>query len=137
MSTGTAPHYLSEMLPGWMIGGAGVGLALPTILAAATADLPPHRAATGSAVVNMSRQIGTALGVAVLVAVLGTATASDVRAVYASGWWIISGSAILGALAAFGMTPSRRPADTPAAGGEPHGPAASDRSTAPDQSAAR
>ncbi|WP_371797401.1 hypothetical protein [Streptomyces sp. NBC_01718] len=53
------------------------------------------------------------------------------------GWWIISGSAILGALAAFGMTPSRRPADTPAAGGEPHGPAASDRSTAPDQSAAR
>ncbi|MGW0627077.1 hypothetical protein [Streptomyces sp. NPDC002758] len=64
MSTGTAPHYLSEMLPGWMIGGAGVGLALPTILAAATADLPPHRAATGSAVVNMSRQIGTALGVA-------------------------------------------------------------------------
>ncbi|MFD3489815.1 hypothetical protein ACFWWB_04490 [Streptomyces sp. NPDC058690] len=85
----------------------------------------------------MSRQIGTALGVAVLVAVLGTATASDVRAVYASGWWIISGSAILGAPAAFGMTPSRRPADTPAAGGEAHGPAASDRSTASDQSAAR
>ncbi|MFI5629456.1 hypothetical protein ACIA8E_08770 [Streptomyces sp. NPDC051664] len=81
----------------------------------------------------MSRQIGTALGVAVL----GTATAADVRAVYASGGWIISGSAILGALAAFGMTPSRRPADTPAAGGEPHGPAASDRSTAPDRSAAR
>ncbi|MFC8237862.1 hypothetical protein [Streptomyces sp. NPDC056661] len=72
-----------------------------------------------------------------LVAVLGTAMASDVPAVYASGWRIISGSAILGALAALGMTPSRRPADTPAAGGEPHGLAASGRSTASDQSAAR
>ncbi|MET7523162.1 hypothetical protein ACFYSJ_22340 [Streptomyces sp. NPDC005248] len=67
----------------------------------------------------------------------GSSSASDVRAVYASGWWIISGSAILGALAAFGMTPSRRPADTPAADGEPRGPSASDRSTASDQSAAR
>ena len=69
---GPTPHYASEILPGWLIGGAGVGLALPAILSSATADLPPSEAATGSAVVNMSRQIGTALGVSIVVAVLGT-----------------------------------------------------------------
>ncbi len=35
--------------------------------------LPAHRFATGSGLLNMSRQIGLALGVAVLVALLGSA----------------------------------------------------------------
>jgi len=64
---GPDPSYAAEMLPCSIIGGAGVGLALPTILSAATTDLPPARAATGSAIVNMSRQVGTVLGVGVLV----------------------------------------------------------------------
>ena len=73
------PNYLVSMVPSLLIGGAGVGLALPTILSSATADLPPAQSATGSAVVNMSRQVGTVLGVCILVAVLGapaTATAA-------------------------------------------------------------
>ena len=53
--------------------GIGVGLTLPTMMATASSSLPPASFATGSAVVNMIRQIGLALGVAVLVAVLGTA----------------------------------------------------------------
>ena len=66
--------YATELLPGWLIGGAGVGLAMPTLFSTATVDLPPSRTSTGSGVVNMSRQIGTALGVSILVAILGTAT---------------------------------------------------------------
>ena len=40
--------------------------------ATGTSSLPPHSFATGSAVVNMFRQIGLAVGVAVLIAILGS-----------------------------------------------------------------
>ena len=53
--------------------GIGVGLTLPSLASAAASSLPPARFATGSAVLTMSRQIGTVLGVAILVAILGTA----------------------------------------------------------------
>jgi hypothetical protein len=96
------------MLPSSLLSGAGVGLALPTILAAATTDLPAAQAATGSAVVTMSRQIGTTLGVAALVAVLASASpADDGHAAFVQGWWIITSAALLSALAALGMTPRR------------------------------
>jgi EmrB/QacA subfamily drug resistance transporter len=100
--TGDRPAYLSEYLPGWMIGGAGVGLVIPTLTAAGAASLPPERFATGAAVLTMGRQIGAALGVALLVAVLGssTATAAD----FHSAWLITvaGGLAAGGALAALG-----------------------------------
>ncbi len=47
---------------------------LPSLGGAATAPLPPERFATGSALYVMTRQIGIALGVAGLVAILGTTT---------------------------------------------------------------
>ena len=40
LSVGQQPNYTLEILPGWLVGGAGVGLALPTILGSATLDLP-------------------------------------------------------------------------------------------------
>jgi EmrB/QacA subfamily drug resistance transporter len=104
---GEHPRYLSEILPGWLLIGIGVGLALPTILSAATADLPPGRAATGSAVVNMSRQIGTVLGVSVLVAVIGShATYGATHAAFQHAWWIIVAASLVAAASSFGMTPS-------------------------------
>ncbi len=59
---------------GSLISGAGVGLVIPTLTGAGASSLAPERFATGAAVLTMGRQIGAALGVAVLVAVLGTAT---------------------------------------------------------------
>ncbi|MFM9500316.1 MFS transporter, partial [Streptomyces galilaeus] len=115
LRAGTTPHYASEMLPSSLLSGAGVGLAMPTVLAAATTDLPADQAATGSAVVTMSRQIGTTLGVAVLVAVLGSASSTgDARSAFAQGWWILTGAALLSAAAALRMTPrssERAPVD--------------------------
>ncbi|MFI0817413.1 DHA2 family efflux MFS transporter permease subunit [Streptomyces sp. NPDC021098] len=64
--------YASAMLPGMLLTGVGVGLALPTIVTAAITALPPHGFSTGSGVVTMARQIGTVLGIALLVAVMGT-----------------------------------------------------------------
>ena len=107
---GATPDYVAEILPGWLIGGAGVGLALPNILSSATADLPQAQAATGSAVVNMSRQIGTALGVSLVVAVLGTPVSyGAAHTVFVRAWWLLAAVAWLGALAAPRMTPAPKP----------------------------
>ncbi len=110
-SVGADPSYATTFLPGLLVGGAGVGLALPEIMSAATADLPVHRAATGSAVITMSRQLGAVLGVSVLVAVLGASTAVDA---YRDGWWACIVAAVLAALAAPAMTARRTPAPVPA-----------------------
>ncbi len=105
------PHYLNGLLPAWLIMGAGVGLTQPTIVSAATADLPPARHATGSAVVMMDRQIGTSLGVSLLVAILGVVSSSpDVLAAYQRAWWAVAIVAFISTVAAFGMTPPRRSA---------------------------
>src|SRR5258707_2071968 len=69
---GVKPDYLVSYFPGLVFIGVGVGLALPTMMASATSELPPESFATGSAVVNMLRQVGLAVGVAILVALLGT-----------------------------------------------------------------
>ena len=69
--TGNTPAYVAEYLPGIAISGAGVGLMIPTLTGAGASSLAPERFATGAAVLTMGRQIGAALGVALLVAVLG------------------------------------------------------------------
>jgi EmrB/QacA subfamily drug resistance transporter len=65
------PDYPAHMLPGMLMTGTGVGLALPTLVSAGVSAVPPHRFATGSGVVTMARQVGIVIGVAVLVTVLG------------------------------------------------------------------
>jgi EmrB/QacA subfamily drug resistance transporter len=100
--TGNRPAFLTEYLPGSMIGGAGVGLVIPTLTGAGASSLPAERFATGAAVLTMGRQIGAALGVAVLVAVLGTSTRD--AADFHSAWLItVAGAVATGlALAALG-----------------------------------
>jgi EmrB/QacA subfamily drug resistance transporter len=109
---GPIPDYAADLLPGWLVGGAGVGLALPAILSSATADLPTARAATGSAVVNMNRQIGTALGVSLLVAVLGTPVGYPAaHQVFQHGWWALALVALAAATTAPRMTPRTQAAE--------------------------
>ena len=71
------PDYVGTLLGGMLLTGIGVGLTLPTLMATAAGSLPPWAFATGSAVVNMLRQVGLALGVALLVALLGRPESSD------------------------------------------------------------
>jgi EmrB/QacA subfamily drug resistance transporter len=66
---GPTPRYATEILPGMLLSGAGVGLTLASLSSAAVASLPAGRFATGSAVLNMCRQLGAVLGVAILVAI--------------------------------------------------------------------
>lgn len=120
---GTTPAYATELLPGQLMTGTGVGLTLPSLASAAAASLPPARFATGSAVFTMTRQIGFALGVSVLVAVLGSSRSGDVIATFRGGWLFMVIASLTGAglAAAMGQVRQHAPA-TPAAahpGSEP------------------
>jgi MFS family permease len=81
---GTEPHYLSHWLPGLMMSGIAVGLVLPSLSAAAVSRLPVAHYAVGSAVNQATRQIGSVLGVALTVALLGHAALqrADFNALY-------------------------------------------------------
>ncbi len=94
----TTPDWASELLPGLILTGIGVGLTLPSLNSAAAASLPPARFATGAAVVTMSRQLGIALGVAILVALLGTPAPAEVLGAFQAGWSFQIAAALLGAL---------------------------------------
>ena len=74
---GLTPHYLSVWLPGTLIVGLGIGLTFPVISAAAVASLEPSRYSVGSAVNQTARQVGGALGVAILVVILGTPSSAE------------------------------------------------------------
>jgi len=94
------PAFASELLPGMMLTGMGVGLTLPSVSSAAVSGLPPARFATGSGVLQMARQLGIAVGVAMLIAIFGHPTPSDAVAHFHHGWWFMAIASFGGALAA-------------------------------------
>ncbi|HEX6711732.1 MAG TPA: DHA2 family efflux MFS transporter permease subunit [Thermoleophilaceae bacterium] len=96
---GTKPAFASELLPGMVLTGIGVGLTLPSVSAAAVSALPPARLATGSAVLQMARQLGIALGVAILIAIFGHPSPQDALAHFHNGWWFMAGTGFAAAVA--------------------------------------
>ena len=71
---GNEPNYLLHWLPGLLMSGIAVGLVLPSLSAAAVNRLPVAHYAVGSAVNQATRQIGSVLGVALTVALVGHTT---------------------------------------------------------------
>ena len=59
-------------LPGLLVGGVGMGMAMTTMTAAAMGSVPVDKAGVGSAVINSMRQVGGSLGIAVMGAILAT-----------------------------------------------------------------
>ncbi|HEX8744984.1 MAG TPA: MFS transporter [Thermoleophilaceae bacterium] len=105
---GAEPDYAGSFLAPFLLGGMGVGLSIPSITGVATAALPPTRFATGTALVGMSRQIGAALGVAVLVAIVGTPAPQEAVATFGHGWLFVAGAMGATALAMLLTGPAAR-----------------------------
>jgi EmrB/QacA subfamily drug resistance transporter len=97
--------YFASFVPGMVLAGIGSGLTQAPLYAAASA-LPDHRATTGSAMLNMFRQIGSAFGVAILVSLL-SAVPVGIQG-FRHGWEFIgSCCAIAAAVVFFGNAPER------------------------------
>ena len=98
-----------------VVTGSGIGLIFSSLAAAQVADLDAQQFSVGSAVGNASRQVGAVLGVAILVAVLGT---PDGIGAFRSGWIVtLIAVGCTAALAAWLPRPARAPGD-PAPTGE-------------------
>jgi EmrB/QacA subfamily drug resistance transporter len=119
LTAGAEPDFLGVWLPYGIVGGAGIGLGLPALIGATAAGLPPGRFATGMALATTARQLGAVLGVALLVAVVGTPAPGDAVAAYDAGFALCA--AALGVAAGCATLLGRRPgvAEAPAVVGEP------------------
>src|SRR4051794_35399735 len=110
LAMGLEPDYVGDMLGGMILTGIGVGLTLPTMMATGASSLPAHSFATGSAVINMLRQIGLAIGVAVLIAILGApASPAATVDVYERASWVIAAIAVVAGLIGLVLLSARRP----------------------------
>jgi MFS family permease len=104
---GGEAHYVTHWLPGALLVGLGVSLSFPVLSAAAVAGLPQERFGTGGAINQTARQIGAVLGVAILIAVVGTpASTAEALSRFRTAW-LIGTLATLGsaAISAFHRRP--------------------------------
>ena len=80
--------YVTDLLPGFLIGAVGLGFSFVPISIAALAGVREHEAGLASGLINTSQQIGGAVGIAIL-STIAASTTSDAMA---------SGSALPAAL---------------------------------------
>jgi hypothetical protein len=76
-----------------MLTGTGVGLTFSGFSSAAVAELPRVRFATGSAISATSRQIGAVIGVAVLIALVGSSGAGASLETFRHAWLAMAATA--------------------------------------------
>jgi EmrB/QacA subfamily drug resistance transporter len=113
VATGLPSDYVGDVLGSLILTGIGVGLTLPTLMATAAASLPPTSFATGSAVVNMLRQVGLAIGVAVFIAVLGSpASPAAMLSAYQRAWVVTAAISLAGGVVGLLLLVNRRAAVT-------------------------
>jgi EmrB/QacA subfamily drug resistance transporter len=122
-------HYFWDLFPWFVLGGAGMGLSFVPVTIASLTGVQRSDAGVASGLINTSRQMGGAVGLAAVSAIVATSTsnyASSHPAVNASssialdhgfqtGLYALTGLLLVGALIAFALV---RPAPAPSAHGE-------------------
>lgn len=116
------PDFWGAWLPGQVLSGIGVGATLPVLGSAALAAVPGGRFATASAVNNSARQVGAALGIAVLVVIIGTPTPETTVDSLRRGWAFTAGCFVVTAIIALFLGRVRSTADDETALDEPSRP---------------
>jgi predicted MFS family arabinose efflux permease len=69
-----------SLLPGMLLGGVGMGVAMAPVTAAAMSSVRPDKAGVGSAVLNSMRQVGGSLGIAIMGAIVASGASSAIKA---------------------------------------------------------
>lgn len=110
--SGVSAHagYLTGLLPGLLVIGAGTGLVFPAAAVTAMSDVPADRAGLASGLMTAAHEIGAALGVAVFAAVATAVAGGGFAAGYRHGFTVVAAVAAGLALAAALAIPAVRPA---------------------------
>jgi len=82
--------YFVDYLPSMVLTGIGVALVFPQLSSVVAQALPANRMGTGGAALQAIRQFGGTFGVALTIALLGTAASlTDALAGFDRIWWLI------------------------------------------------
>ena len=107
-AAGPRPDYVGHWLPAQLVSGTAIGLTFAGLTSASVIDLPQRRLATGTAISGCFRQIGGVVGIAGLVAVLGTPSPRVLVPDFERAWLLMAGTALGAALLACGLPARRR-----------------------------
>jgi EmrB/QacA subfamily drug resistance transporter len=119
-AAGPRPDYVGHWLPAQLVSGTAIGLTFAALTSASVIDLPQARLATGTAISSCFRQIGGVVGIAGLVAVLGTPDPHALLPAFERAW-ILMGCTALGAALFACRLPARRRDDRPELAQRPRG----------------
>ncbi|MBV9413359.1 MAG: DHA2 family efflux MFS transporter permease subunit [Solirubrobacterales bacterium] len=115
-AAGPRSDYLGHWLPAQILSGSAIGLTFAGLTSASVIDLPHTRLATGTAISSCFRQIGGVIGIAGLVAVLGTPGPRALMSAFEHAWLLMACTGAGAALLACGLPARRRSSrDEPAA----------------------
>ncbi|MGB8004217.1 MAG: DHA2 family efflux MFS transporter permease subunit [Gaiellaceae bacterium] len=113
-------HYFTDLFPGFVLGGAGMGLSFVPVTIASLSGVNRADAGVASGLVNTSRQIGGAIGIAAASAIAATSTshfnaaASNGAAALDHGFqtalYTLLGLLVVGALVAVTLVRPKAPA---------------------------
>jgi MFS family permease len=121
-SAGDSPAYAAVVLPAMLLWGVANALIQPALFASADAA-PRAELASGSAVLATARQLGSALGVAIFVAVLGGRAARGLAG-FDRAWIVVVITATITAAAGLAIGQRQKRAPELAANAETAGDAA-------------
>src|SRR5437868_5162127 len=107
-------HYFWDLFPGFVLGGAGMGLSFVPVTIASLMGVERSDAGVASGLINTSRQVGGAIGIALVSAVAATSTGNYVHAHtgvtlssgaaldhgFRTGLYVLTGLLVFGALIA-------------------------------------
>jgi NTE family protein len=105
-NAGPQADFTGVLLPVIVLSGIGAGLTFPAVSGAAVMAVPGDRFALASALNAVSRQIGAALGVAALVAILGEAHTIDS---FQHAWTFAAACLLAGGVLCAGLPGHARP----------------------------
>jgi EmrB/QacA subfamily drug resistance transporter len=112
-TVGAGDSYWSHVLGPVILIGLGIGMSFVPMTLSATAGVPPHEAGLASGLINTTRQVGGALGLAIMATIATTIAtnhlvgthdvATALTAGYRAAFAIAGGGLVIGALLALAL----------------------------------
>jgi MFS family permease len=101
-------HYATDLLPSFILVGLGMGISFVSVTIAALAGVPGADAGIASGLVNTSRQIGGALGLAAVTTIATSAAGGHTLAATTHGYRVAFGALAVLALVGAVLTTTMR-----------------------------